>query len=303
MVSGGPAEVPAISDDKIVWMFGTRRTGSTWLGFMLRELPGGAKWGEPLIGELIGGFYERFSDRTAPNFIFSPEHRDLWLGWIQRLVCEGAAARFPRLIDGDGFVVIREPHGTLGAPLLCEALPRSRVLVLVRDPRDVIASITDAHTEGAWLGEKAKQRGRVPRAEGEHVARRDPVGFARTRAERITREFAAAREAYEAHSGPKVLTRYEDLRADTFSELRRICTELELPGDDDEIRAAVDAHAWENVPEEEKGSGKFHRKATPGGWREDLVAEQVEAVEKAAAEVLDEYYPDWRAPAAVEASS
>jgi hypothetical protein len=45
------------------------------------------------------------------------------------------------------------------------------------------------------------------------------------------------------------------------------------------------------VPEEEKGEGKFHRKATPGGWKEDLTPEQIETVERITAPVLREYYP------------
>ena len=42
----------------------------------------------------------------------------------------------------------------------------------------------------------------------------------------------------------------------------------------------VEKHSWENIPEEEKGEGKFYRKATPGGWREDLTPGQVEMVEE-----------------------
>jgi hypothetical protein len=54
---------------------------------------------------------------------------------------------------------------------------------------------------------------------------------------------------------------------------------------------AVEKHAWENVPAEDKGEGKFHRKAQPGGWREDLTPEQVGTVERITAPLLDTYYP------------
>jgi hypothetical protein len=53
----------------------------------------------------------------------------------------------------------------------------------------------------------------------------------------------------------------------------------------------VDKHAWENIPEEEKGQGKFYRKATPGGWREDLTPGQVEIVEQVSAPLLKAFYP------------
>src|SRR3712207_6981111 len=41
-----------------------------------------------------------------------------------------------------------------------------------------------------------------------------------------------------------------------------------------ELARAVEKFAWENIPEEEKGPDKIRRKATPGGWREDLTPQQ-----------------------------
>ena len=100
------------------------------------------------------------------------------------------------------------------------------------------------------------------------------------------------REAYEAHKGPKVLVRYEELRSDTLGTMRRIYSSLGIEVDEAELSGAVEKHSWENVPEEEKGEGKFHRKATPGGWREDLTPEQVEIVERITAPLLKEFsYP------------
>src|SRR5690606_19211598 len=59
---------------------------------------------------------------------------------------------------------------------------------------------------------------------------------------------------------------------------------------DDAIARAVSANAWEAVPESEKGSGKFHRKATSGGWRDDLTAEEIAIVERHAAGLLHRFY-------------
>ena len=58
-----------------------------------------------------------------------------------------------------------------------------------------------------------------------------------------------------------------------------------------DLARSVEKHSWENVPEEEKGEGKFHRKAKPGGWREDLTPEQAEIVEGVAGSLLRELYP------------
>jgi hypothetical protein len=99
-----------------------------------------------------------------------------------------------------------------------------------------------------------------------------------------------SKQAYDDHRGPKVMVRYEDLRVDTLGTMRRIYSSLGIEVDGAELSGAVEKHSWENVPEEEKGEGKFHRKATPGGWREDLTPEQAEIVEHITAPLLKEFY-------------
>jgi hypothetical protein len=62
--------------------------------------------------------------------------------------------------------------------------------------------------------------------------------------------------------------------------------------DEKELARVVHKHSWENIPEEKRGEGKFYRKATPGGWREDLTPEQAEAVESETGPLLAELYPE-----------
>ncbi len=100
-----------------------------------------------------------------------------------------------------------------------------------------------------------------------------------------------ARESYEAHRGPKVLVRYEDLRSDTMGAMKRIYSTLGIEVGEEELTRVVEKHSWENIPEEEKGEGKFYRKATPGGWREDLTPEQAKIIEKVTAPLLEKFYP------------
>jgi hypothetical protein len=88
-----------------------------------------------------------------------------------------------------------------------------------------------------------------------------------------------------------VLVRYEELRADTLGTMKRIYSTLEVPADVGDLAKAVEKHSWGSIPEEEKGEGKFYRKAKPGGWREDLTPEQAETVEKITAPLLSELYP------------
>jgi hypothetical protein len=272
--------------ENIVWIFGTGRSGSTWLGSMMEGLDGCAMWNEPLVGNLFGNFhYFRVGGRkTGRHYILGEPYKETWIGPMRDLVLGGAAARFPEVVEG-GYLIVKEPNGSIGAPLLMEALPESRMIFLIRDPRDVVASSMDARSEGSWLSERREAQGRASKRD------RNPNVYVRMRANSYVQQIEKTRQAYDAHGGRKVLVRYEDLRADTLATMKRIYSELEMPVDERELARSVEKNAWENIPEEEKGEGKKRRKAKPGGWREDLTARQVEIVEDITAPLLNEFFP------------
>ena len=189
--------------------------------------------------------------------------------------------------------MIKEPHGSQGAPLLMQALPESRMVLLVRDPRDVVASRLDLAREGSVSREAMRRR---DQAKKNLAADERPEDFVRGQAKRYLRHIEFVRAAYEAHEGPKAQLRYEDLRADTLGEMKRLYSALRIPIDERELARVVEMHRWENIPERKKGKGKFHRKATPGGWTGDLTPQQIATVEGITAPLLDEFYPEDRPP-------
>jgi hypothetical protein len=127
--------------------------------------------------------------------------------------------------------------------------------------------------------------------EGDALVESDVDAYVKQLAERYAYEVGYAKQAYEAHKGRKVLARYEDLRADALGTMRRIYSTLEIPVDDGELSQVVTTHSWENIPDRDKGKGKFTRKASPGSWREDLTAEQARIVEETTASLLEAFYP------------
>ena len=167
-----------------------------------------------------------------------------------------------------------------------EALPESRMILLIRDPRDIVSSQLDGARQGGWMFRRKENDDWKRKA----VADNDPEAFVRNRSKKYLHHAGNAKKAYDAHRGPKVLVRYEDLRADTLGTMKRIYSTLGIPVDEGELVRAVEKHSWENVPEEEKGEGKFYRKASPGGWSEDLTPEQAEIVERITAPLLKEFY-------------
>jgi Sulfotransferase family len=273
-----------IRPEDIIWIFGHGRTGSTWLASMMGEHH--AIWHEPYVGEIFGSaYYLRSWDwqRKRDSYILGSPYKEIWLKSIRSFVLDGAKARFSEVV-GKGYLVIKEPHGSIGAPLLMEALPESRMVLLVRDPRDVAASRLDAHRREGWAS-------KVTNKSGDTLADTDPNAFIAAIINEYRQNIEKARQAYDAHPETRrVMIKYEELREDTFEELKRIYAGLDVVVDEGQLRRVAEKHAWENIPEEEKGQGNFYRKATPGSWKEDLTPEQAKVVEEITAPLLREFY-------------
>jgi hypothetical protein len=280
-------------------MVGSPRTGSTWLLNLLATHPTVRAADEPLIGAHLGlpasatvGAVARnpqpgqvtraldfFADRD--DYFFSERYADAWREPLRRLVL---ARLLPQLRAAGGdprqtVLVVKEPHGSEAADLLARTLPRSRVLAVVRDGRDVVDSILDALQPGAWASSLAQ----VDAAERLRFVE-DYAGLWAERTRVVLRAVAESGER-------ALLVRYEDLLADTATHLRRILRWMGL-----EPAADLDEHverlAFHRVDEAHRGSGKFHRAATPGLWRDNLAADEQAAATTVMAPLLTELgYP------------
>jgi len=249
-------------------------------------LTGGTVWNRPLLGDLFGDlFYVRAAHRRDRDFVLggSEETRSKL---IRGFVLSAVQAKFPRATH-DGYLVVNEPGGSLGAPLLTKALPESRLVLLVRHPGEVIASALAASGEsepgatGNGL-EEWREEGIAPFE--------DPEFVVANQAARYFDFVGNAKRAYEEHTGPKSLVRYEDLLADTPATMRRLYAELGMTLDERKLPEVAAPRPRDQAGSEE-GTNELHRRATPTSWREHLSPEQAEVVERVTAPLLNDLYP------------
>jgi hypothetical protein len=281
-----PADVPRdpfsvdTSEDRLVWIFGSSRSGSTWLLRMLSSLDGVVPVDDPHLGHHLGVWRpislawataEHAPDLTTldrvkhdkDSYFFSDRYRDAWQPALRRLIVDRFDAQVAdSTIVGDPLVVIKEP-GSHVADQLLSLFPTSRFVFLLRDGRDVVDSWLAAYRAGSW----ALDEGAFPVTDvgRESLVRWQSAVWA-FRTEVVQR-------AYEAHPPDRrVLVRYEDLVADPGHELARICAYLPVAAAADTLAAVAADHAYAAVPAVDKGQSKQIRSARPGGWRDNLTS-------------------------------
>ena len=280
-------------EERLVWVWGSPRSGSTWLLQILGEHEAVVPVNEPMLGWYLGPFLSdlpgfgaadldsrSFSLRHAQarkrSQFFADEFADVWRPALARMMRARFAAHAARYPPANGraesaLIVVKEPNGSQSADMIMEALPRARFLFLLRDGRDVIDSELAAHRPGAWVTKE------FPGAQG--VPDEERLAFVAQSARKWLWRTEVVERAYEAHPGPKLLLRYEDLLADTETQLRALLAWLGVPMSDADVRSVIGKHAFERAPAEHRGSQGFFRAASPGLWRENLTQEEQAAME------------------------
>jgi hypothetical protein len=277
-------QATGINPENVVWIFCTARSGSTWMRSMLDDLLDGEVWEEPKVGRLFGEFYSRAKPTQLgrTNYVLGEPTREAWTGALRDFVLRTAWASHPS-VTPERYLTVKEPGGAVGAPLLMAALPESRMVLLVRDPRDFAASVLDATRKGGWM-----QEGMDEWARRDLDSEKDVQRYLRALSRQYVRQMGNGKKAFDEHGGPKIMIKYDDLRTDTLRTMRDLCSALELPVTEQRLAQVVDRHSFENIPQRERGEGKFYRKATSGGWKDDLTPEQAKIVEDITAPLINE---------------
>ena len=253
-------EEDAIFETKMVWMFGSPRSGTTWLGARLLNHHKNIIWNEPYAGV---HFNILKSQTKRKGYLFSEAEKKNWLPELKKFILSRA---YSHAQTRQKNLVIKEPNGSDGADLLLECFPNSKLIFLLRDGRDVVDSLIDAHRPDSWNPN----------------LRSIPLNSQKIRNSEIEKHAKSwnsitesVYSAYNNHNpNLRLLVKYENLRKNTLEELKTIYQFLKIEIKDEELGHIIDKYDFKNIPKEEKGPGKFFRSATPGSWKEHFSEEE-----------------------------
>jgi Sulfotransferase family len=291
----GPDSVEA----RVIWLFGSPRSGSTWLRRMAAEHPAIEVMEEPTIGYHLGPFLSNepgyhaadldlatFTLRRVaadnPQRFFSSKYEDVWLPGLRRLLNDRLLAHLEREVGGsapeEALLLVKEPNGSQSADVIMRAQPTARLLFLLRDGRDVVDSELASFLVGGWQERTfAHMRG---------VGDSERLDFVTDSAHQWLWRTEVVESAYAEHRGPKHMLRYEDLLRDPEWHLGDLFDWLGLRLAADAVAAIVERCAFERLPA--RGANRQNRFATPGAWRENLRTEERAAVEDVLGPKLEE---------------
>jgi hypothetical protein len=306
-------------ESRLLWIFGSPRSGSTWMleqlcdplvltdregcGFSLGH---GERSCEPAVlpvneflismhlappGQLaadaappVKPVNECFAEESG--YLFAREFEQVWRPAVRRFVLarlaavEAAAGDGGMVEAGNPVVAIKEVTGSHAADLVMSLFPRSRLLFLVRDGRDVLDSRLDAVSTGGWMTRRGGRRG--VRSEEERDS------FMRRALGEWVKGIDATRRAYDAMpAAARRMIRYEDLIADPAGTLTATFEWLGVPRSDERIADIVAGHAFAAAAERERGPGRRRRAARPGLWRENLSEAELVVVDELIGERLE----------------
>jgi hypothetical protein len=268
------------TEQSLTWIVGSPRSGTTWLAGLLSRFPDIGYVNEPLIGLHLGVVFDQViaaPPKAGPavggriydlinlvgedDYFFSDNHRHVWQPALRKLLLTRFREQMYQrgLQPGRGRLLLKEPHGSEGADILGSTLAQSRLLLLVRDGRDVLDSELDSIAPGSWSSYAVStealdddERSRLIEAQAGRWVLRSRV----------------AQQAFGRHDeSRRLLIRYEELLADTEAHVRRIVEWLGLPTPAN-VAEVVTATTFANLPAERTGPGQFARAASPGLWRE-----------------------------------
>ena len=306
-----PAE-PTFDDrafeSRLVWIFGSPRTGSTWLSQLLifplqltterpsgsimprsiisrktRMQPAAVPVNEPYLPIHLTPIDDRFAEPGAPNFLLKARRADdpnyffadafarCWRPEVRRLI----------LVRLHAQAELAAREHSLHDPFVVVKEPNGShgadvVMSLLLRSR-IIFQLRDGRDVIDSMLHARSEGGWLagPDRPGPIQRESERLGFVRRHSRLWVNRTLAVQRAYDTHPPElRIAIRYEGLRSDTAGTLRTLVDWLGVDRSDAELETAVAALAFEAYPARTKGPTKPLRAASPGYWRENMSDEE-----------------------------
>lgn len=184
----------------------------------------------------------------------------------------------PHVFDlkADELFIEKTPQHAEYIPEIVELFPKCKIVHIIRDPRDVVASILAASTSwGAYFPKTASKAARM-----------------------------WVRFIHEVQLSSNLLDRdqfyqlkYEELLSSTKEVMKSLSSFLGIKWEDDSLDETIRKNdAMTLIKERGEDSTKFIRKARPGSWKKDLSLKQKFDVWRVAFKTMNEVGYLWKHP-------
>ncbi|MEK6326330.1 MAG: sulfotransferase [Actinomycetota bacterium] len=308
-------------ESRLVWIFGSPRTGSTWLSQLLifpleltTERPSGSIMprsilprkapiepiavpvNEPFLPSHLTPILDRFAEPGAPSFLlkagrgddpnyfFADAFAGCWRPEVRRLI----------LVRLHAQAELAAREHSLHDPFVVVKEPNGShgadvVMSLLLRSR-IIFQLRDGRDVIDSMLHARSDGGWLsgPDRPGRIQSESERLGFVRRHSRLWMNRTLAVQRAYDAHPPElRIAVRYEDLRSDTVGTLRPLFDWLGVDRSDQELEAAAAALAFEAYPTRAKGPAKPLRAATPGLWRENMSDEARRVMNEIMGETLE----------------
>lgn len=287
--------------NNIVFIIGCQRSGTSWIQELIASHPKVHTGQESFIfarylGSQVRAWRNELEDTAKGRggdglqcYFTDEEFKSILTQYKEALL----RPLTQQLKPGELFVE-KTPDHSLYVSEILELLPEARFIHVLRDPRDVAASMIAASK--TWASGWAPKTG---------------AGAARWWKKRVL----AIRESTKNLNSKQFLEmKYEDTRASPKSSMTGLLAFLGLTWENDEIEKTIrnndlssTAKTGTKIPvggEFSKRSGErtvrhsqgFIRKATPGAWKDDLTLKQKLEIWRVARKTMDAFGYHWKYP-------
>ncbi|MBX6422741.1 sulfotransferase [Thermosulfurimonas sp. F29] len=266
-----------IQEDRIVFVFGSPKSGTTYLQMILDAHPEVSCPPEHNFMQFLNGLrqliegYNRllvYSDEiTARQGAVLFENDDLehlFKEAVIRAALKGARGRKVRLYG------VKDNHFVAWISLMERLFPEARIISPVRDPRSVVLS-------GWYFNSRIDPTFRRTRGRTQELWAQDMGSIWR-------RDIEALLKFRKRYPDRILFVKYEELRKDPERECARIFDFLEVKSDGSILADIVKKTSFDKFKD-----GRFFRKGSLDDWKRELVPEAIRIIEKLNLHLMKEF--------------